>query len=102
MTRGSVLLAVGGTALLLAGVLSYFSSSSPDGLQRAAEQHGIALTERAHPLDDGPMAGYRAKGLDDVILSGGVAGVTGVVVVLALTSGLAWAVRRKKPAARGS
>ena len=35
-------------ALLLAGVASYYASSDPDGLNRVAEDQGIAQTEREH------------------------------------------------------
>jgi hypothetical protein len=82
-------------ALLLAGVVSTFASSSPDGLQRVAEDKGIARTAEQHPLGDGPMDGYGVDALGNGLLSTGLAGVAGVLVVLALTAGLAYAVRRK-------
>jgi hypothetical protein len=88
-------------AVVLAGGVSYFASSAPDGLNRVAEDHGIANREKPHALGDGPMAGYTVKGVTSSWLSGGLAGVTGVVVVLALTSGIAFAVRRRNAAAGG-
>jgi hypothetical protein len=87
--------------LLLAGVVSTFAPRSPDGLQRVAREQGIARTERPHALGDGPMAGYAVKTADDGSLSGGLAGVTGVLVVLGLTSGVAFALRRRNDAVRG-
>ena len=82
-------------ALLLAGVASFYASSAPDGLNRVAEDQGIAQTERDHAAADGPMAGYRARGVENDRLSGLVAGVTGALVVLALFGGLTLVLRRR-------
>jgi hypothetical protein len=84
-------------ALLLAGVVSYYASSEPDGLNRVAQDTGISRTEKQHPTADGPLAGYSTKDVDNQRLSGGLAGVAGVVVVLVLAGGLALVVRRRKP-----
>lgn len=81
-------------ALLLAGVVSHYASSEPDGLNRVAQDHGFSQTAKRHETD-APLAGYTAKDVDDPRLSGGLAGVIGVVVVLALAGGLAFAVRRR-------
>lgn len=81
-------------ALLLAGVVSHYASSEPDGLNRVARDHGFAQTEKGHEAD-APLAGYSAEDVDDPRLSGGLAGVIGVVVVLVLAGGLAFAVRRR-------
>ena len=89
-------------ALLLAGVASYYASSSPDGLERVAGDQGITQTEREHRAADGPFADYSTRGVADARLSGGVAGVVGVLVVLALAGGIAWAVRRRGPAGRAA
>ncbi|HEX6514232.1 MAG TPA: PDGLE domain-containing protein, partial [Nocardioidaceae bacterium] len=35
-------------ALLLAGVVSYYASGSPDGLNRVAQDNGFAHTARRH------------------------------------------------------
>jgi len=100
MTTRRFLVAFALVAVVLAGGVSYFASSAPDGLDRVAQDHGLARSERPHALGDGPFAGYAVKGVSSSWLSGGLAGVTGVVVVLALTSGIAFAVRRRS-AARG-
>ena len=83
-------------ALLLAGVASYYASSAPDGLNRVAEDQGISRTEQDHRAADGPLAGYRAKGVEDDRLSGLVAGVTGALVVLVLFGGLTLVLRRRQ------
>jgi cobalt/nickel transport system permease protein/cobalt/nickel transport protein len=82
-------------ALLLAGVVSYYASTSPDGLNRVAEDKGFSDTQTKHVSDGSPLAGYGTKGVDDPRLSGGLAGVLGCVVVLALAGGLTYVVRRR-------
>lgn len=85
-------------ALLIAGVVSYYASSSPDGLTRVAEDHGIAATEERHSAEDSPLGGYTTKGVADPRLAGGLAGVLGVTIVLLLAGGVAFAVRRRDSA----
>lgn len=82
-------------ALLCAGVLSFYASSAPDGLEWVAGRLGFAAAGK-----DGaaPLAGYQVAGVREPRLSGGLAGVAGVLVVLALTSVLTWAVRRRRSA----
>ena len=65
-------------ALLLAGVVSRFASSSPDGLEKVAADKGINANEKDHALGDSPFADYGTKGLGDGFASGAVAGVAGV------------------------
>ena len=82
-------------ALLLAGVVSFYASRSPDGLNRVAEDKGFARTQEKHASDDSPFAGYGTRGVSNARLSGGLAGVVGCVVVLALAGGLTFVVRRR-------
>lgn len=82
-------------ALLLAGVMSFYASGSPDGLNRVARDQGLASVETDHAGADTPMAGYETRGVDDDRLSTGLAGVTGAVVVLVLAGGLTLVVRRR-------
>jgi cobalt/nickel transport protein len=82
-------------ALLLAGVLSFYASAEPDGLNRVAEDHGFSKAEERHVSDDSPLAGYDTRGVGDERLSRGAAGVVGSLVVLVLAGGLALAVRRR-------
>ena len=84
-------------ALLLAGVVSYYASTSPDGLNRVAEDKGFAQTQTRHPADGSPFAGYGTKGVGDQRLSKGVAGVVGSLVVLGLAGGVTLLVRRRGP-----
>lgn len=82
-------------ALLVAGVGSYYASSHPDGLQRVAERAGFADRARKSPSAEGPLAGYRTRGVEDERLSRGVAGVGGALLVLGLGTGVFWALRRR-------
>lgn len=86
-------------SLLVAGVASYYASAHPDGLNYVAQKTGFIDAETPHQTSDSPFAGYTTKGVDDGRLSGGLAGVVGVVVMLGLSSGLFWALRRRGAAA---
>ncbi|MCY7394570.1 MAG: PDGLE domain-containing protein [Nocardioides sp.] len=91
----AVALVVLAVALLLAGVVSFYAAGSPDGLNRVALDQGFADTQEAHAAGNGPFAGYATRDVEDERLSGGLAGVVGVLVVLALAGGLTFAVRRR-------
>jgi cobalt/nickel transport protein len=78
-----VVLGVAVVALLLAGVVSRFADTDPDGLTKVSEDHGFAHTEKAR---DGVLGDY-----------GSVTGVLGVLVVLGVAGGVTYAVRRRRP-----
>ncbi|WP_222720627.1 PDGLE domain-containing protein [Actinomadura sp. HBU206391] len=82
-------------ALILAGIVSYYASSKPDGLEKVAADKGINAEEQHHTFKDSPLGDYGVKGVDHPRLSGGLAGVIGVGVTLALGGGLFWIVRRR-------
>lgn len=85
-------------ALVLAGFVSYYASAQPDGLESVAERQGFLDTAEDSAAADSPLADYAVVGVEDSRLSGGLAGVTGAAVVLLLTGGLAFAVRRRSAA----
>jgi cobalt/nickel transport protein len=89
-------------ALLLAGVVSFYASASPDGLNKVAEDHGFSDTAKDSATSGSPFADYGTKGVGNERLSGGIAGVVGVIVVLGLGTGVAYAVRRRKRSADGA
>lgn len=93
-----VVVGVALVALVLAGVISFYASADPDGLTKVSQDKGFADTETDHGAKDGPFAGYATKDVDNQRLSGGLAGVVGVVVVLLLGTGLVYVVRRRGPA----
>jgi cobalt/nickel transport protein len=82
-------------ALLVAGVGSWYASSSPDGLEWSAEEAGFGHTAEDGVTADSPLADYQVNG-EESRLSGGAAGVIGVVVVLALAGGLTMTLRRRR------
>jgi hypothetical protein len=90
-----VALGIAVVALLLAGVVSYYASAHPDGLEYVAGQTGFLDSASDHGAADGPLADYGTKGVENARLSGGLAGVIGTVVVLVLAGGLALVVRRR-------
>ncbi|CAM5516451.1 energy-coupling factor ABC transporter permease [Streptomyces abikoensis] len=83
-------------ALLCAGGLSYYASSSPDGLEKVAHDKGIDSKEQAHAAKDSPLADYQVKDVSDERLSGGMAGVIGVGATLAAGTGVFVTLRWKR------
>ena len=84
-------------SLLVAGVASYYASAHPDGLEYVAEQTGFIDQAEDSATADSPLADYQTAGVDDARLSGGLAGIIGVVVMLSLSTGLFWLIRRRNP-----
>ncbi|MEU5614933.1 PDGLE domain-containing protein, partial [Streptomyces sparsogenes] len=82
-------------AVLCAGVVSFYASASPDGLEKVAHDNGIDKKTEDHAAKDSPLADYGVKDITDARLSGGLAGVIGVGATLAVGSGLFVVVRRR-------
>jgi cobalt/nickel transport protein len=80
--------------LLIAGVASWYASSSPDGLEWAAERSGFLDTARDSATAESPLADYAVSGMDGR-LSGGLAGIVGVAVTLLIAGGLVLLLRRR-------
>jgi cobalt/nickel transport protein len=102
-------------AAILAGVVSNFASSSPDGLDTTAlngctvnaagEITGgtcMAQREQEHQTADSPLAGYGIRGIDNELLSTGLSGILGVLITFAIGGGIFWLVRRKPTGDRDS
>ncbi len=83
-------------ALLIAGVASWYASGSPDGLEWAAERAGFLHTAEDSAVSGSPLADYSVSGVDDGRLSGGLAGVLGVLATLVLAGGLTLLLRRRR------
>lgn len=84
-------------SLLVAGVVSFYASSHPDGLEYVAEKAGFLDTARDSAAADSPLADYSVRGVEDERLSVGLSGVVGVVVMALLSTGLFWLLRRREP-----
>jgi len=78
----AVLLAGLVVALVLAGVVSRFASSDPDGLTKVSEDHGFAGAGKQH---------------DGLLTYGGASGLVGAVVVLAIVGVAVYLLRRRRP-----
>jgi cobalt/nickel transport protein len=81
--------------LVLAGVVSFYASSSPDGLEKVADKIGFIDTAKDHALAKGPLADYGVKGIKNERLSVGMAGVIGVLATGAVSTGLFFVLRKK-------
>jgi hypothetical protein len=81
----------------LATAASPLASSSPDGLERVAEDKGFI--ERGYlgsVQDSAPIPDYAAPGITDEKFATGVAGFAGTLLVFALVAGAATLVRRRR------
>jgi hypothetical protein len=83
-------------AIGLATAASPFASSSPDGLERVADDHALLDQGRlANVQKDAPVPDYAFPGIDDPRLATGVAGFAGTLGVFALGFGVAALARRR-------
>ncbi|MCT7659405.1 PDGLE domain-containing protein [Mycobacterium deserti] len=94
--------------LLIAGGVSYFASSSPDGLDSATLQ-GCEVVETAdgenltgdciaqhaaeHSLSSSPLADYAVGGREG---TGGIAGIVGVLATVAVAGSAFWLIARSR------
>ena len=82
-------------SLFLAGVVSFYAYSHPDGLEKVAEDIGFIETAKENTNADSVLADYGVKGVDNERLSVGAAGVIGVIATGVVSTGLFMLVRRK-------
>lgn len=82
-------------AAVLAGVVSYYASSHPDGLEKVAEDKGFLETAKDSAVANSPLADYGVAGLDNERLSVGLSGLIGVVIT-ALVGVLLFNLLKKK------
>ncbi|MFE0043221.1 energy-coupling factor ABC transporter permease [Streptomyces albireticuli] len=84
------------TALVCAGGVSYYASTSPDGLEKVAHDKGLDSRTEEHAAKGSPLADYQVKDVSDARISGGLAGVIGVGATLAAGTGVFLVVRRRR------
>ncbi|MFE6398847.1 energy-coupling factor ABC transporter permease [Streptomyces alboflavus] len=84
------------TSLILAGFVSFYASTNPDGLEKVAHDKGFDKGEKEHDAADSPLADYGVKDISNTRLSGGLAGVIGVGVTVVAGTAVFWAVRRRR------
>jgi len=98
MTRRTWLVIAAGllVALFAAGFLSFYASSSPDGLEKVADDKGFLQNAQTSAMSTLPTADYQIAGIQNAHLSVGLAGVTGVLIMIVLGFGLFWLIARGK------
>ncbi len=88
-------------AVGLATAISPFASTSPDGLERVAEDKGFLDDGRLAKVQaDAPAPDYAFPGVRDPRLATGLAGFTGTLLVFAAGYGLACVAVRREPRSR--
>ncbi len=63
---------------VLAGGVSFYASSAPDGLEKVAENIGFIDTAKPHANEGFALADYGVAGVENERLSVGLAGLIGV------------------------
>ncbi|MGV9313388.1 energy-coupling factor ABC transporter permease [Streptomyces sp. NPDC003691] len=81
-SRGLLISGLSLTAVL-AGLVSYYASTSPDGLERVAIDKGFAESAEDPATIDWPLADYSFSAVADDRLAGGIAGLAGVGATVA-------------------
>ena len=81
-------------SLVIAGGISYYASSEPDGFEKSAGEIGFLDTAEESPLAGSPLAEYGVAGVENERLSGGLAGVIGVASTAAISFGIFYGLRR--------
>jgi cobalt/nickel transport protein len=75
-------------SLVLAGFVSFYASSNPDGLEKVAEEIGFIETAKDPATAGSALADYGVAGVENERASVGVAGVIGVAATGAIATGL--------------
>jgi cobalt/nickel transport system permease protein len=83
-------------ALVFAVVVSQFAGSAPDGLEKVAQDTGFAASGQSHAMSGSIFAEYATAGVANQTLSLAVAGVAGVIITLAVGTGIFYAVRERR------
>lgn len=84
-------------AIALALFVSPFASGNPDGLNKVAVDQGFDDTATEHALEDGPLAGYGIRGIDNESVSKGLSGLIGVLATFGVGMLLFGALRARRP-----
>ena len=75
-------------SLLLAGGLSFYASSNPDGLEKVAEEIGFIETAKDPATAGSALADYGVAGVENERASVGIAGGIGVAATGVVATGL--------------
>lgn len=83
-------------AVVIAGFLSFYASSSPDGLEKVAIDHRFIDTAKESAVADSALADYGVAGVENERLSVGLAGILGVIATGAIMMIIMRLIGRKK------
>ncbi|MFZ5634096.1 MAG: PDGLE domain-containing protein [Bacillota bacterium] len=86
-------------ALIVAAFLSPFASSSPDGLERVAEDLGFLDKGEGEPIIKSPIPDYVFPGIENESVATTAAGVTGTLITFGAMYGLAKSIGKKRAGA---
>ena len=88
MSRRAFVAAAAVVTVLVAGVLSGFASSHPDGLESIASASGFAADARESVTAGSPLADYAVAGWGGSRMSGAAAGIAGCLLVFLTVTGI--------------
>jgi cobalt/nickel transport protein len=71
-------------ALVVAGLVSYWASAAPDGLEKTSAAAGLLSPENSAPALPAPLKNYQVAGRSNHIHSNALAGLAGALLVLVL------------------
>jgi hypothetical protein len=84
-------------AVGLATAVSPFASSSPDGLEKVAEDKAFLDRGELHSIqEDSPIPDYAFPGIEDERVATGLAGFIGTLAVFGIGYALALLLRRRR------
>jgi cobalt/nickel transport protein len=74
-------------SVAIAGIFSFYASSSPDGLEKVAQDQGFLSDAKDSVVTNSPLADYGVSGIDHDRISVGVSGLIGIAVTAAIAFG---------------
>ncbi len=83
-------------ALFIAGIISIFASSWPDGLEKVAEKLNFLEKGEGEPALTSPVPDYAMPGVKNEKLATSVAGVIGTLIVFGFSYGIAMLIKQRK------
>ena len=95
-TRALVVIGLAVSLLLAVGV-SFFASTTPDGLEHVAQTLGFADAAQDSAVADSPLADYGTAGVEHGWLSTAVAGLAGLALTGVIAFGLMRLLVRPRP-----
>lgn len=85
-------------SLVVAGVLSFYASSNPDGLEKVTADQGLDVTAVDSANSDSALADYGVDGVENERASAFLGGVIGVAITGLAGAGLYFWLRNPKSA----